>query len=62
LAGNMFAPEINTALVQQVKTLQRERAWWVFNYYPAKDLTNKRQALLFFWLVYELFFHFRVEF
>ena len=26
LAGNMFAPEINTALVQQVKTLQRERA------------------------------------
>ena len=26
LAGNMFAPEINKALVQQVKTLQRERA------------------------------------
>lgn len=26
LAGNMFAPEINTALVQQVKAVQRERA------------------------------------
>ncbi|AEE50044.1 hypothetical protein [Haliscomenobacter hydrossis] len=26
LAGNMFAPEINTALVQQVKSMQRERA------------------------------------
>lgn len=26
LAGNMFAPEINTSLVQKVKTLQRERA------------------------------------
>lgn len=26
LAGNMFAPEINKALVQQVKSMQRERA------------------------------------